>query len=59
MDVQLLFAALIYTTIKALVIDTLDKTLYKISVQKNPCIPAAKSSELYGYFFCYCPLQGF
>ena len=27
MDVQLLFAALIYTTVKALVIDTLDKTL--------------------------------
>ena len=44
MDVQLLFAALIYTTIKALVIDTLDKILYKISAQKNPCIPAAKSS---------------
>jgi len=36
MDVQLLFAALIYTTVKALVIDTLDKTLYESSVQKNP-----------------------
>ena len=36
MDVQLLLAALIYTTVKALVIDTLDKTLYEISVQKNP-----------------------
>ena len=35
-DVQLLFAALIYTTVKALVKDTLDKTLYEISVQKNP-----------------------
>ena len=36
MDVQLLFAALIYTTVKALVIDTLDKTPYETSVQKNP-----------------------
>ena len=53
MDVQLLLAALIYTTVKALVIDTLDKTLYEISVQKNLCIPAAKSSLLYGHFFCF------
>ena len=53
MDVQLLLAALIYTTVKALVIDTLDKTLYEISVQKNPCIPAAKSSLLFGHFFCF------
>ena len=44
MDVQLPLAVLIYTTVKALVIDTLDKTLYEISVQKNLCIPAAKSS---------------
>ena len=44
MDVQPPLAVLIYTTVKALVIDTLDKTLYEISVQKNLCIPAAKSS---------------
>ena len=36
MDVQVLFAALISTTVKAVVIDTLDKTLYESSVQKNP-----------------------
>ena len=47
MDVQLLL------TVKALVIETLDNTLYEISVQKNPCIPAAKSSLLYGHFFCF------
>ena len=32
MDVQLLLVALIYTTVKVLVIDFLDKTLYEISV---------------------------
>ena len=36
MDVQLLLAVLIYTTVKAIVIDTLDKTLHEMSVQKNP-----------------------
>ena len=35
-DVQLLFASLICTTVEALVIDTLDKTLYELSIQKNP-----------------------
>ena len=33
MDVQLLFAALIYTTVKALVIDAVDKTLKQATGQ--------------------------
>ena len=54
MDVQLLFAALIYTTVKALVIDTLDKTPYESSVQKNPFRqPGPVNYNFYGHFFCF------